>query len=156
MTSKETYIESLKWRLKSLNQEIAKLQHDIQELFNEVDVKQGQAQNLALLLKAEGLSSNDPSLANLSDLAIADVAYEILISKDGKAAVHYQDITGEVLARGIRIPGKNPASNLLSHINRDKRFVRTARGTYALKEWGLKEMPARKSKRARKKIRGGG
>lgn len=151
MSSKKEYIDSLSWRLDSLKGEITELQKNIQEIFSEVEIKQEQAQHLVMLLKTEGVDINDPELASLTDVAVADVVYEFMTSGDSKKPVHYNDLAKAIMAKGILIPGKNPASNLLAHINRDDRFVRTAPGTYGLREWGLTEMPARKRKTRRKK-----
>ena len=150
MSSKKEYMDSLTWRLDSLKNEIAELQCKIQEMFREVETKQDQAQYLVMLLKTEGVEINDPELASLTDVAVADIAYEFISAGDSNTGVHYKDLAKEILAKGILIPGKNPASNLLSHINRDERFVRTAPGTYGLREWGLKEMPSRKRKTRKK------
>ncbi len=150
MTSKEEYIASLKWRLENIKEEILVLQRHIQELFKDVEQKQEQAQHLKTLLNSEGVGLNDPELASLTNIAIEDVAYKFLLSSDDNKAVHYKDLANEIMAKGILITGKNPASNLLSHINRDERFVRTAPGTYGLKEWGLKPMPTRKRKSKKK------
>lgn len=150
MTSKEEYIENLEWRLDFIKEEIVKLQQQIQGMFKEVEQKQEQAQHLMMLLKSEGVNLNNPELASLTNIAITDVAYDFLSSSGDKTAVHYKDLAKEIMAKGILITGKNPASNLLSHINRDERFVRTAPGTYGLKEWGLKAMPTRKRKSKKK------
>jgi hypothetical protein len=146
MTSKDEYINSLTWRLDELKTEIVDLQKTIQKMFSEVELKQEQASHLVMLLKAEGISIQDPELASLTNIAIADVAYDFMTNQNKKTPMHYDDIAKAIMAKGILIPGKNPASNLLSHINRDERFVRTAPGTYGLKEWGVQEMPQRKRK----------
>lgn len=151
MTSRDEYISNLSWRLDELKAEIKELQKTIQRIFKDVESKQEQAQHLVLLLKLEGVEIQDPELASLTDTAVADIAYDFLMNQAKKLPIHYNDIAKGIMAKGILIPGKNPASNLLAHINRDERFVRTAPGTYGLKEWGLKEMPQRKRKSSRKK-----
>lgn len=150
MSSKEEYLTQLKWRLESLKSEIADYQKKIQDMFKEVEARQEKVQHLLMLIRAEGEEINDPELAALTDVSISNIVYEYMSSLDSKEPMHYDDITKAIMAKGILIPGKNPSSNLLSHINRDDKFVRTAPGTYGLREWGVKEMPARKS-RSRKK-----
>src|SRR3970282_191907 len=125
MISKEEYINGLEWRLKNIKVEISSLQNNIQELFKEVAVRQEQAQHIASLLKIEGLKIEDADLASLTSIVIADVVYDYLASRDQKSPQHYNQITQSIMEKGILIPGKNPSANLLSHINRDKRFVRT-------------------------------
>lgn len=151
MTSRDEYISNLSWRLDELKAEILELQKKIQRIFKDVESKQEQAQHLVILLKSEGVEIQDPELASLTDTAVADIAHDFMMNQTEKLPVHYNEIAKAIMAKGILIPGKNPASNLLAHINRDKRFVRTAPGTYGLKEWGLKEMPQRKRKSTRKR-----
>lgn len=152
MTSKDEYIKNLTWRLNELKTEIVDLKKRIQNMFKEVELKQEQAQHLIMLLNAENVDIQDPELASLTDTAIADVVYDFMSRESKRTPMHYDDITRAIMAKGILIPGKNPASNLLSHINRDERFVRTAPGTYGLKEWGVQEMPRRKRKLRKRKM----
>ncbi len=151
MPTKQEYIENLGWRLDDLKREIIKTQKRIQVLFREVELKQEQAQHLMMLLKLDGIDINDPELASLTDVAISDVVYDLLDNGEKQSPIHYNEITKIIMSKGILIPGKNPSSNLLSHINRDDRFARTAPGTYGLKKWGLKETSPRKRKINRKR-----
>jgi hypothetical protein len=151
MSSKDEYISNLSWRLGELKAEIVDLQKTIQSMFKEVEQKQEQAQYLLKLLKAEGIDIQDPELASLTDTAIADIAYDYLKNENTKTPLHYNDLAKAIMEKGILIPGKIPSSNLLSHINRDDRFVRTAPGTYGLKEWGVTEMPQRRRKPKKRK-----
>ena len=150
MATKDEYIEGLKWRLDEIKIEILDLQKAIKKLFNEVEIRQEQVQHIVLLLKTEGIDIDDPELASLTDTAITDNVYDFLIKENKKIPLHYNDLTKAIMAKGILIPGKNPASNLLSHINRDDRFIRTAPGTYGLKEWGIQEMTQKKRKSKKK------
>ncbi|NMC58668.1 MAG: hypothetical protein GYA51_04670, partial [Candidatus Methanofastidiosa archaeon] len=59
------------------------------------------------------------------------------------------DIFKNISSKGILIPGKNPAANLLTQISRDNRFARVSPGTYGLKEWGIQ--PTLKNKKIIKK-----
>jgi hypothetical protein len=151
MPSRNEYVDSLKWRLQDVKTEILDLQKRIQDLFKSVEIKQEQAKYLVILLNAEGVDIVDPELASFADISISETAHDFLSSQVTKSAMHYEDIANSIMAQGVLIPGKNPASNLLAHINRDDRFVRTAPGTYGLREWGIKEMPSRKRKPTRKR-----
>ncbi len=134
MTSKDDYITSLQWRLENIKNEISELQKNIQDMFDEVRLRQEQAQHIVMLLKAEGSDVADPDLASLTNVAVAEIAYEYLSSSDNKLPMHYSDLSQAIMSKGVLIPGKNPSANLLSHISRDDRFVRTAPGTYGLRE----------------------
>ncbi len=151
MTDKTIYIESLKWRLDEIKNKIFEKQKTIQNLFKDVEIMQEQAKHIIVLLKTEEENYSDPELESITDVNIADVVFELLNSDGSKTPMHYSDITNEIMAKGILIPGKNPSSNLLTHINRDNRFIRTAPGTYALEKWGLKGIPTRKRKISKNK-----
>jgi len=151
MVTKEEYIEGIKWRYNSIKNEIADLQNKIQELFVEVERKQTQVQNLINLLKSEGEGIDTSERGALSSGAIAEIVYQFMVEENSRQPMHYTDITQKIMSQGILIPGKNPASNLLSNINRDTRFVRTAPGTYGLAEWGLKPVQSKKRKSRIKK-----
>lgn len=151
MSTKEEYIRGLRWRLDSIKNEITTLQNKIQELFKEVDSKQHQAQNIIMLLASEGSNVDDPELVSLTNIAIAELTYDYLSSQGNKKSIHYNELTQNLMSKGVLIPGKNPAANLLSHISRDERFVRTGPGTYGLKEWGLSEMPSSRKKKSRRR-----
>jgi hypothetical protein len=57
-----------------------------------------------------------------------DVAWEIL---QAWGSLHYEALLARVTERGVEVPGRNPAANLVAHMSRDKRFKRVGRGTYA-------------------------
>lgn len=149
MSEREMYIETLKWRLSELKEEIMVHQKNIRELFKQVESKQEQIKSITQLLAAEDLLIDDSDLAELVDASIEDLTYELLRSDPDRKPYHYKVITKNLLSQGVLIPGKDPAANLLSHISRDERFVRTASGTYGLVEDGHKPAPKRKSKRKR-------
>jgi hypothetical protein len=64
--------------------------------------------------------------------AIANAAYELLEELD--RPVHYSELYQILNSRGVDIPGKNPAANLIGHISPDPRFRRVSRGTYELEK----------------------
>ena len=150
MSSKEEYIQGLHWRLNALKEEIAELQVKVQEMWRTIEVKRGQAQHIMDLLSAEGSKVNDPDALALGTSAVNDIAYDYFKTRDNKQPIHYHDLANALMSKGTQIPGQNPAANLLSHISRDERFVRTAPGTYGLAEWGLSEMKLRRRRKARK------
>lgn len=79
----------------------------------------------------------------------ADAVCELLVEMG--TPVHYKELCRRLMERGVPIPGKNPAANLLAYMSRDGRFKRTTkRGVYALKEWKVK---AGKSRRRTKRRR---
>ncbi len=150
MSNKDEYIQGLHWRLNALKEEIAELQARVQEIGKTIEVRRGQAQRIMDLLSAEGKDIKDPEVLALNPVAVDDVAYDYIKTRGAKEPIHYHDLAEALMTKGIQIPGQNPAANLLSHISRDDRFVRTAPGTYGLAEWGLSEMKLRRRRKARK------
>ena len=148
---KEQYIESLRWMLEEIKSEILEYQNEVQTLFSKIEIKQEQADHLMKLLTAENHSFSDPDSSILGNISVPDIAYELLNSQGNPTPLHYKKLTHEVLSKGIMIPGKDPAANLLSQINRDNRFVRTAPGTYGLKDWGLSPNISKRQRSRRKK-----
>ncbi|MGQ9573434.1 MAG: winged helix-turn-helix domain-containing protein [Dehalococcoidia bacterium] len=65
--------------------------------------------------------------------SLADAAYELLA--ETRQEYHYEELAAQLELRGVHIPGKEPAKNLVAHIHRDSRFVRPKRGVYGLREW---------------------
>ena len=64
--------------------------------------------------------------------SITDYTYEIL--NEINKPLHYKEITKLVLNRR-NIKGITPHETLRSLIGNDSRFIRVARGAYALREW---------------------
>jgi hypothetical protein len=113
------------------------------------------------LLKIEGIKTNEitngSELQNESMLnvrsSITDAVFNFL--EEVHKPLHYLELTKKMQEKDVFIPGKNPSATLLSRINRDKRFKRTARrGTYALATWRVRSGKTRRRKGKKKKING--
>jgi hypothetical protein len=79
-------------------------------------------------------------------------AVEELLREAGKP-MHIAVIREQLNVRGIQIPGRGDEANIIVRIRKvPDRFTRTARGTYALPEWGIPEMTT-KSARAKRSTR---
>ena len=135
--SKEKYVESLKWRLQILMDEIADLQRDLQEKYQAISDKQEQSRKLLSLLSFEKIELDNIDFKLVGEISISDIAYDYLDKDELCEPVHYIELTNKLLSKGNYIPGKNPSANLLSQINKDNRFVRVSSGTYGLKKWNL-------------------
>ena len=146
---RQSYVESLVWRQKQIQEEISSLQAEIKNRFELINNKQEQLSHVVKLLMAEGDEFVDPELTGVLEESIADIAYEYMRGMNNP--LHYSEMAKGIMSKGILIPGKNPEANLLSHIGRDNRFVRTSPGTYGLSEWGLKSVSAKRKKRRRKR-----
>lgn len=51
--------------------------------------------------------------------------------------LHISELMRELGERAVPLPGAGAQANVISHISRDKRIVRVARGIYGLAEWNM-------------------
>jgi len=58
-----------------------------------------------------------------------DVAAEVL---QNEGPLYYENLLNRLQQSGVGVPGRNPGANLIAHMSRDSRFVRTSRGTYSV------------------------
>lgn len=63
---------------------------------------------------------------------IADAAYQSLA--EARRPMHFTEITERLLAQGLEVGGRDPNNGVIAAMVRDKRFYRTARGTYYLRD----------------------
>jgi len=139
------YVDVLRKKLKVLKIEILEKRNFARNILKEIDYKENQINNIINLLKAEGIK--DLEIVGESEIKqLSEIAYELLKNNNKKAGVYYRDLADRIFEEGYYIPGKDPYANLLTHLNRDHRFVRVGRGIYSLKEWGHKPMKPRKRK----------
>ena len=134
-----------------MRKEIESLHRKESDLSHELQLKQDQAARILELLAAEGAEPQG-ELASIGQAPLADTAFRFLEKQDNKTAIHYRELASKLASLGARIPGKDPAANLLSHIVKDPRFVRTSPGTYGLDSWNLGARP-HKPRRRRKSRR---
>lgn len=113
--------------------ELEGLRAEQRRLAELIGIKEAQLRNIDELLAYEvpgaalvEATSGRPVLASF-----LDVADEVI--QKAAAPVHYQEILLRLNSRGVNVPGKDPAANLIAHLSRDPRFVRTGRGTYGLR-----------------------
>ena len=96
-----------------------------------------------------GAVGHEVVLPNADAGSLADTAYQLLA--ETRQEYHYQELAAELQLRGVHIPGKEPANNLVSHIHRDPRFIRPKRGVYGLAEWYPKGTASVGTRRRRKR-----
>jgi hypothetical protein len=143
MADNTEYIEALKRRLEQLKDEIGNDRYEVRQLLEIIKGKEEQVDHIAKLLAAEGVSLDGGELDGATPISVSDMAYEVLAQQVEPEPIHYRELAQLITAEGKLIPGQDPAANLVSHLSRDERFMRVARGTYALAEWGLE--PAKKT-----------
>ena len=150
--TKQDYISALSSRFDELTNEISAEKEKAQRILDGIQDTEKQMEYLVRLLDAEGVSLDGRGEEFLTQRSLADIAYEELDKRPEKEPIHYKELANLILANGHQIPGKNPAANLITHIGRDTRFVRTGRGIYGLTEWGVKPMKRRTRRRRKKKL----
>ena len=102
---------------------------------------------------AQQNSADTPPLRPTS-VTVRESAKRVL--EDSGKPLHISEIYQEFLRRGYPIPGSGTPFNILTHMVRDKGFVRVARGTYALSGSGslTQVVPfPKKRKRRRRRAR---
>jgi hypothetical protein len=68
--------------------------------------------------------------------------------------LHISELMRLLHDRSVPIPGAGTQANLITHLRRDRRLVRTSRGMYGLSAWGLESMqPVRRVRRRRRRVR---
>ena len=121
------------WK-RELEIELDGLRQGLIEAQKEIALKEGQLEHIIELLRSEGMDEGLNGMGKTEAASLSDHAYEVL--KDKGTPFYYRDLVEYLQSNGVIVPGKDPAANLIAHISRDNRFVRIARGTYALQEWG--------------------
>lgn len=135
---KSEYVKVLKIKFEEITSEITDLRKEVGNIFSKIEEKQEQAHHILELLSAEGYQPTNEEKLDSGQVHITDIA-EVYLKKNSKnKPIHYRDLAKKIQSGGYHIPGKDPAANLLSQINRDDRFIRVSSGTYGLKEWDLK------------------
>ena len=130
------------WK-QALLQEIKDLEAQLTPLETEIRIRQEKLVAIDKLLNLEihpietvATSKSNSNIAARNNRKTSDIAYEVL--KNTGIPMYYKDLCEAILQAGFEIRGKDPATNLIAHINIDPRFKRVKRGTYALKEWKLR------------------
>lgn len=156
----------LRERRQLLVGELEELRRELTELSSRIAVREGQLRNLDELLALEAAGPESTQAMVASPVAIVAASQdragapflaataEILAAKNGP--IHYRELAELLASKGVYVPGRDPAANLLSHMSRDSRFRRFERGTYGLQHWaGGKGEPARAKPRRRRRVRKG-
>ncbi len=67
--------------------------------------------------------------------------------------VHISELMRLLGQRRVVVPGAGSQANLIVHLRRDPRLMRTSRGMYGLAVWGLEKMEPRKRRPHKKRFR---
>ncbi len=133
MNNSDQYINSLRAKVEELQNEILEDKKKVRHLLGSINAREEQVEYIRKLLEAEGVTLNRKELSDTLFKSVSDMAFEVLSKQKENTPIHYRELSEMIMAEGKLIPGKDPAANLIAHLGRDDRFVRTAPGTYALK-----------------------
>jgi len=127
------YLKALQTKRNGVWTELDALRAEWRQIEEQISVKEAQLRNLDELLALEGvprLTGPGENGVRATPVSFLDAAAEIV--GESASGVHYQELLAALNSRGINVPGRDPGANLIAHITRDERFVRTGRGTYGL------------------------
>jgi len=143
----EKRLEELRAREESLRAELAERLRVVSEEVTAAEARQRHIQAL-LTLEGSPMVVSQPvteAVTWRSAGSLADEACNVL--QEAGREMHYREIVAALEAKGITVPGKDPANNLVAHIFNDRRLLRPRRGVYGLREWfpkGMKSVGARR------------
>jgi hypothetical protein len=106
---------------------------------------------LRALLDAETLS---PALAATGPVGIDRHPIErgaMEVLKVVGKPIHVADLRRELIQRGVPIPGKGNDANVIVYLSRAPEISRVGKGLYALREWEMPQVPARRRRSPRRK-----
>lgn len=156
--SVRAWAKGLKERVAALRQEITDKQNQLSRaeeqlnlLTRLLDLEVGQNSGGSQVLKddVQPHVSNERS-DRLAGSDIGDAVASVL--KAAGEPRHISIIRQALIDRGVAIPGKGDAANIIVRISPDQRFVRTARGTYSLAEWGLPTLASIRKRARRNRV----
>jgi hypothetical protein len=153
----KAWLEAVANRIRANTAEMARLESEI------VADRRREAALRALLAASENgvkqrepqEESDSPTIAvgrqpqRVSVHPIEQGAIEIL--EDRGKPVHISELRAELARRGIPIPGKGTDANVIVYLAAAPQICRVGRGLYALRGWGVPEVPPR---RRRSSVRG--
>ena len=138
-------LEDVRRREEAVRSEYAERLREISEEGTRLEAE---LRHLSALLALQGGSHEEPGteVERLSMPAdLRQEAYKLLA--EVREPMHYTQMMEQLVLRGVHIPGKEPAKNLVAHIHSDERFKRPKRGFYGLAEWYPKGMSSAGARR---------
>jgi hypothetical protein len=139
--------EALEAHRSALVSEIEGAQTTIADETRRLNELQMKLESVLELMRLEGVQ---PIEGGRSRRHFLEEAHDLLL---GSGPLHYTRLAELLRERGSFIPGVRPEMNLLTHINRDRRFERVARGVYRtrVEQEATRERP-RRSRRERQRL----
>lgn len=153
----KTWLAEVAARIRTNTDEIARLQ-------NEIATDKRREAALKALLAASGNGIKEPNEVAASDVSATSLEQQLQrvsvhpieqgameILKERGKPLHISELRAEIARRGIPIPGKGTDANVIVYLARQSEICRVGRGLYALRSWGVPEVPARRPRSGRRK-----
>jgi hypothetical protein len=149
--------EDIRKLLAGAEDDVSRLQRELDATQRRLEVARERLDLLNRLVHLESAANGGPNGAKASTsqatvgqtmprLTLED-AVEGILEKAGQP-LHVGDIRAQLIEGAFPLPGRGDDANIIVRLRRDSsRFVRTARGTYALAGWNLPELPTRHRKK---------
>ncbi|GEA16298.1 hypothetical protein E308F_25420 [Moorella sp. E308F] len=136
--------------LKELQEEIASLEFQIEQLINKKKLAETKMKSLRMFIETnsgktsaislpenqveELLDDPEEVFADMKPLSGKELsnAIEEVLREALPNPLHYEEIIKRLNSKGIRVPG-NQARNIMNYLVRDQRFIRVKKGTYTIK-----------------------
>ena len=148
----QAWAETIEQEIKQITSEILPLQQRLDAAHEKLDL----VRRLIHLSTSNAVSlvgnvATAPAPLQTVTLPGIEDHIEKVLRSQGKP-VHISEIRASLIQMGVPLPGRGDEANIILRLRRaNDRFVRTGRGTYALKEWNMPEYsPALIKKTVRK------
>lgn len=155
------WLEEVTGQIRGKKSEVARLEKEIA-----ADTRRESALK-ALLAESDGAlgdaaeiprteSTGEASEQRLAAVSVHPIEQgSIDILREHGKPLHISKLRAELIHRGVPIPGKARDANVIVYMARSPHVCRVGRGMYALRAWGVPEVPPRRkrSKRRRRTAR---
>lgn len=141
-----SWLSEIQEKIKAKRLEVLRLQ-------NELAADSVQESALRALLSAGSPTNDSGGVLESSSLSEGQESSEAPLHPVEAAAIevlrergkptHISEVRAELLRRKVPIPGKGTDANVIVHLSKSLQVCRVGRGLYALKEWGVPEVPRR-------------
>lgn len=133
--------EFLESEIRIRTSELRRIQEQLSLLLRLLELNGGEVVAMQSRGQEQGRLASQAAL-NGKDL---EDAVEALL-RERNEPLHISAIRAALVEAGFPIPGRGDDANIIVRISKlPNRFTRTARGTYALADWGLPEMKSKRS-----------
>jgi hypothetical protein len=143
----QAWLEETSERIRLNEAEASRLQTELAR-----DKRKRQALEALITAEAPGaetIRELDPSARELVSEHPVERAVLTLLEQAAKP-LHISELRHALLEKGIPIPGKGTDANVIVYLSRSNLVCRVGKGLYALRAWGVPEVPPRRRRSTRR------